>query len=226
MFLEQMYRSQHGPWIGLTRPSARTAKTFAEIQSGLDVTYAAIGQSANGRPAGYNVDHYRILLGAGRQTYLAARDVLAAWGQIPSQWMEIDQSPQPPRVGGLVVSVTRYSRLWWLNACRVVDVRDVGDHVVEGREHRYEVAYGTLPGHVETGEERFSVIMDADQRVWYEIRAFSRPYFWLARLAYPLSRRLQRRFVSDSLRQVSALVRQRVESADAAAERLTVGSAS
>ena len=56
------------------------------------------------------------------------------------------------------------------------------------------VAYGTLPGHLETGEERFLIEMDERGVVWYDILAFSRPRRFLVRLGYPYVRRLQKRF--------------------------------
>jgi uncharacterized protein (UPF0548 family) len=60
-------------------------------------------------------------------------------------------------------------------------------------------AYGTLPGHAESGEERFLVEWDrAGGDVWYDLLAFSRPRHVLARLGYPLARRLQNRFAKES----------------------------
>ena len=65
---------------------------------------------------------------------------------------------------------------------------------------RYGFAVGTLPGHVECGEERFTVEWQAaDDTVFYEVFAFSRPDHPLVRLAGPLARRIQRRFALDSL---------------------------
>ena len=63
---------------------------------------------------------------------------------------------------------------------------------------RFGFAYGTLPGHAERGEERFSVEYHAENdSVWYDLFAFSRPGP-LARLAYPFARSLQKRFARDS----------------------------
>jgi uncharacterized protein (UPF0548 family) len=59
---------------------------------------------------------------------------------------------------------------------------------------------GTLEHHVESGEELFQVIMAENGQVFYEIQAFSRPRFWMVRLAYPLARYFQRQFVKDSLK--------------------------
>ena len=44
-------------------------------------------------------------------------------------------------------------------------------------------SYGTLPGHPETGEERFTVRLDGDDTVWAEIRAFSCPGRWFTGIA-------------------------------------------
>jgi uncharacterized protein (UPF0548 family) len=64
---------------------------------------------------------------------------------------------------------------------------------------KFGFAYGTLPGHVESGEERFLIEWDrADDSVWYDILAFSRPNHILIRLGYPIVRRTQKRFGRDS----------------------------
>jgi uncharacterized protein (UPF0548 family) len=81
-----------------------------------------------------------------------------------------------------------------VNACRVVYVVDEG-----GPVQRFGFAYGTLPDHAESGEERFTVEWhEADDAVWYDILAFSRPQQLLARLGYPFARRLQKRFARGS----------------------------
>ena len=81
-----------------------------------------------------------------------------------------------------------------MNACRIVYVVDD-----EGPVQRFGFAYGTLPEHAESGEERFTVEWhEADDAVWYDIVAFSRPQQLLTRLAYALVRRLQKRFARDS----------------------------
>ncbi|MCW2737182.1 DUF1990 domain-containing protein [Nocardioides sp.] len=53
-------------------------------------------------------------------------------------------------------------------------------------------AYGTLPGHPESGEELFLVERTGEE-TWAEIRAFSRPGRWFTRLGGPVVRLLQTR---------------------------------
>jgi uncharacterized protein (UPF0548 family) len=57
-------------------------------------------------------------------------------------------------------------------------------------------AYGTLPGHPESGEEAFIVELRDDDSVWLTIRAFSRPAAAWLWLGYPILRLLQAIFTS------------------------------
>jgi uncharacterized protein (UPF0548 family) len=98
--------------------------------------------------------------------------------------------------------MARLFGLWTVNMCRIVRTTDE-----DGPVASFGLAYGTLVGHAETGEERFRVEWDhADDSVWYEIRAVSKPGSWLTRLGYPLTRRLQRRFGRDSMRAMTECV--------------------
>ena len=104
-------------------------------------------------------------------------------------------SPETPiQTGEVVAVIARNLGLWWLNACRIVYVLDE-----PGSVSRYGFAYGTLPDHAGTAEERFLVEWDlASGEVWYDIPAFSRPHLVITRLGYPYMRRVQKRFGRES----------------------------
>jgi uncharacterized protein (UPF0548 family) len=69
--------------------------------------------------------------------------------------------------------------------CRVVQV------TVE--PNRRGFAYGSLPGHAVSGEEMFGVRYDpADDGVYSEVVAFSRPATWWRRLGAPVLAVIQR----------------------------------
>ena len=57
-------------------------------------------------------------------------------------------------------------------------------------------AYGSLPGHPESGEEAFIVELRDDESVWLTIRAFSRPAAAWLWLGYPVLRLMQAIFTS------------------------------
>ena len=178
----------------LRKPSASAVCQFLTEQSRLNLTYPAVGATAAAPPPGYVVDHTRVSLGEGEGVFRAASAALGRWEQFRLGWVEAWPPGHADRGGEVVAVVARALGLWWLNACRVVYVVDES-----GPACRFGFAYGTLPGHAESGEERFLVEWDrADGGVWYDILAFSRPRHPLARLGYPLARRMQRRFGRDS----------------------------
>ncbi|HET6576373.1 MAG TPA: DUF1990 domain-containing protein [Fimbriiglobus sp.] len=190
------------------KPSPSILDEFRSSQAKLDFTYPAVGATAATPPPGYVVDRTRIRLGDGEGVFLAARSALGRWEQFRLGWVEACPADTPLRVGEVVAVVARVLGVWWVNACRVVYAVDE-----DGPVSRFGFAYGTLPGHAESGEERFLVEWDrATDAVWYDILAFSRPHHLLARLGYPLTRWTQRRFGRDSaaamLRAVADVQRQ------------------
>lgn len=109
-------------------------------------------------------------------------------------WVSLHRFSTGTAAGENAAVLAGHLGLWWLNACRIVYVIDE-----DGRCKRFGFAYGTLTDHAESGEERFQVEWNGETgEVWYDILAFSRPNQFLARVGYPLARRLQRRFVVGS----------------------------
>jgi uncharacterized protein (UPF0548 family) len=188
----------------LRRPTAETIRVFLAAQAGLNLTYTAVGATATTPPAGYVVDHTRILLGEGERVFVAARAALERWQQFRLGWLEAVPEDTPMEEGQVVAILARSLGLWWLNACRIVAVVNE-----DGPVRRFGFAYGTLPDHAGSGEERFLVEWDrAAGGVWYDILAFSRPRHVLARLGYPSVRRVQKRFGRESAAALRAAVAQ------------------
>lgn len=173
--------------------SEQQIRAFLARQSEHPYSYREVGFSRSQTPVGYDLDHNRIQLGKGRAVFDTASLAVKYWQMFPRPWTEIHPAHTPIEVGSVVAVLARVFGLWWMNACRIVYVIDEIEPT-----RRFGFAYGTLPGHVECGEERFTIEWDHDDVVWYDVRAFSRPRYWLVRLGYPLARRLQRRFVSES----------------------------
>ncbi len=180
--------------LSLRRPSTEMIRDFLTSQSKLGFTYRAVGATASKPPAGYAVDHTRIKLGEGEEVFTKAKAALKRWEQFHLGWMEVWSPETPIQTGEVVAVIARNLGLWSLNASRIVYVVDEDEPI-----QRYGFAYGTLPDHAETGEERFLVERDrANGEVLYDILAFSRPQLLLAWLGYPYVRRVQKRFGRES----------------------------
>ena len=191
----------------LRRPSEESLQQFLDSQRGLAFTYKSVGGTAprGELPADFAVDELRVELGRGRELFNAARQGIEAWAQFDLGWCEAWPQETPIRVGEGVAVVARSMGLWWANAARIAYVVDVGAAEAGDESVKFGFAYGTLPGHVEMGEELFLVEWDrATDAVTYSILAFSRPRHPLARIGRPLVRRLQQRFREDS---AAAMVR-------------------
>ena len=151
--------------LSLRKPSVERLREFLAAQAKLDLTYPAVGATAAVPPAGYVVDRTRIKLGEGAGAFAAARAALGRWEQFRLGWVEAWPPEAPIQAGQVVAVVARLFGLWWLNACRIVYVVDE-----QGPVQRFGFAYGTLPGHAESGEERFTV-------EWHEAD-LSSPFRW------------------------------------------------
>ena len=178
----------------IRKPSAERIREFIATQSPLPFSYEAVGASQGDPPRGYVLDHNRVRLGSGRDLFQRAREAVRRWEMFRLSWVQLCWPDTPIRVGAVVAVLGRACGLWSLNACRIV-------YLIEqvGSLEKFGFAYGTLPDHMERGEERFSVEWHhADDSVWYDILAFSRPNKLVARMGYPIVRSLQKRFARES----------------------------
>ncbi|MEP6570551.1 MAG: DUF1990 domain-containing protein [Acidobacteriota bacterium] len=177
------------------KPSDGTIRQFISSQRDLPFTYREVGATQSETPpAGFTVDHNRIRLGDGEAAYQRAISALRSWKQFDLGWVKIVPPNIPVEIGSMVAVRAQTFGFWSLSACRVVYVIDDEEPV-----KRFGFAYGTLPNHVECGEERFTIEQLEDDSVWYDIYAFSHPQHPLVRLGLPLARRLQKRFARESL---------------------------
>ena len=179
----------------LQEPSTHVIARFISSEHDLPFSYREVGATrSEGAPTDYNIDHNRIRLGDGEDVYLRAVAALRSWKQFDLGWVTIVPPNTPVEVGRTVAVQARTFGFWSLSAARIVYViEDVAP------VKRFGFAYGTLPNHVECGEERFTIEQRKDGSVWYDIYAFSHPHHPLVRLGFFIARRLQQRFVRDSL---------------------------
>ena len=186
----------------LRQPTDQTIQRILDRQRELPLSYADVGASREGvAPPGYPVNAFRERIGTGQSTFARAVGALRHWRMYALDWTRFHGPATPPDVGTTAGVLARHLGVWSLNAIRVVYVIDDDADGVR----RSGFAIGTLPAHVERGEERFTVEWHRDDdTVWYDLFAFATPRHPLARAAYPLARRVQRRFAKESARAIEA----------------------
>ena len=179
----------------LREPLKEDVEWFLSSQSHLPFSYKEVGASRReSSPTGYVVDRYRAKLGEGPEAYERAKGALREWRQFDLGWIRLLPPKAPIEVGATVGVLAWHYGFWSLNTARIVYLIQES-----GEVKRFGFGYGTLPGHGERGEERFSVEWSRQNNtVHYDVFAFSRPKHPLAWLGYPFARMLQKRFARDS----------------------------
>ena len=147
----------------------------------LQLTYQEVGATAGPLPDGYHHVRKSAVIGHGRPRFEQAAARVMRWGMLRGAGVRVDASSEVAAVGSEVLV-----GLGPLHApCRVV--------YVIGEADRRGFAYGTLPGHPESGEELFAVRYDpATDEVNAEVVAFSRHATWWSRLGSPVTSLAQR----------------------------------
>ena len=182
------------PIFSIKKPSTEVARRLIAAQTDAPFSYEKVGATGDSPPAGFVVDHTRVRLGSGEVVFQAARAALLRWEQFQLGWVDVAFPETPLEPGKIAAVMGRGVGLWWLNLCRIVYVVDESGPIC-----KFGFAYGTLPYHVEKGEERFLLEWhQKDDSVWYDILAFSRSNHLFTKIGYPLVRRLQKKFGRDS----------------------------
>jgi uncharacterized protein (UPF0548 family) len=144
-------------------------------------TYAQVGATATALPQGYkHLLRTRVLDDV---EFDSAVERLMTW-QVHERAGLFVAASSKRAAPGTVVEMRMGSKRFGIRIpCRVA--------YVINEPARAGFAYGTLPGHPETGEELFTVRRDTDGNVTFTIAAFSNPATTLARTAGPVARWIQ-----------------------------------
>jgi uncharacterized protein (UPF0548 family) len=139
------------------------------------------------------------VIGHGEVTFAEARRAFAKWAMFNLGWVRV-ANPDARIVSGQLVAVEVESLgLWTVNLRRILEVIDT--------PRVFGFLYATTEMHVEEGEERFLLELDAESgAVAYKLEAVSRPRNTLARLGFPITRMFQRRFARDSHHKMRAAI--------------------
>lgn len=152
-----------------------------------EVTYAEVGATAGVLPAGYHHVVRRSDIGHGRDVFERCSLALMTWEVHRTAGLDVRASHSPAQRGAVVSQLIGVRGVGVVAPCKVVYVVD--------EPGRRGFAYGTLPGHPETGEEAFVVSLQNSDSVVLEITAFIRPASLVGRLGGPVARVVQDRIL-------------------------------
>jgi uncharacterized protein (UPF0548 family) len=163
----------------LTTMPDRTRNRLADAA----LTYSEVGATVSELPTGYHHLRRRVLIGRGQQAFADAVADVASWQVQLRAGLTVTASAPNAIPGAVAVLGLGVGPLRLGAPCRVVYT------VAEPRRRGF--AYGTLPGHPESGEEAFIVEYHGDDSVSFTITAFSKPSTVIAKIAGPAGRLIQ-----------------------------------
>ena len=168
--------------LGRLGPHERD-RLLAEARAG-QPTYDHIGSTLDSHsPDADPIREYHVDVGRGPVAFELAREGLRSWVTHTGINAVIEPAGQRVALGTTVLVVLRLGPIYVVAPDRVMRVID--------EPRRFAYAYGTLPGHPESGEESFTVEELDDGIVRATIRVQARPATLPARAAAPLVRLLQ-----------------------------------
>ncbi len=153
-------------------------------------TYPEVGRTAGELPSGYTAFSRTSTLST--RDFGAATAALLGWQLQLRSGLKVAASSAQVAVDAVVVLRLGLGPVGVNAPCRVVYTVD--------EPARQGFAYGTLPGHPESGEEAFVLELHGDGRITLTITAFSRPATALTRLVGPVGRAVQRAMTNRYLR--------------------------
>jgi uncharacterized protein (UPF0548 family) len=193
-----MKNMRRGP-LGLHAFDDAGLKQLLNEQSTLDVTYLPVGITDHQPPInGYHFVRGTTQLGEGREIFERGVRCLQEWRVHERVGLSVTSDRPDLEQGSNVVCQMRIVGLNVTIACRVVKIFD--------DEGQWGFAYGTLPHHVEQGEELFLVERRSDGTVHFSVSAFSRPRHPLVKVGAPVARAVQRVITTRYLRAMKELM--------------------
>ena len=180
------------------KPTEAELNSFFLEQSKLDVCYSGVEMTRLGKsgPAQYRRHVADVVLGCGKNTFDDAVQHMKEWHHFALSWILLFPAKPTIAPNTTLLVCANHRWLWSVNACRIIYIIDESSE----SKKRFGFAYGTLPGHVEQGEERFLIEWDAESDlVRYEILAYSRPNHPLVSVLWPVGVLIQDHFRKESL---------------------------
>lgn len=192
-------------FLSWTRPSPKDQKdcinksgTFnydSNYRGGTAKSLSMLKEDTELSKDGFVINHSKILVGSGSDAYEKGKTALQTWRHFGLSWAFVD--PKTPIEDRVKFCVCVKEFVPWLRMpLQIV-------YANETRSNKTAVASfgfggGTLTGHLLSGEERFSIEMDKDKQVWYEILSFSKPAHPLSVIGYPYVFLRQKYFAHQS----------------------------
>ncbi|RLN40862.1 hypothetical protein C2845_PM01G01580 [Panicum miliaceum] len=195
-----------GLFLSLGRPTQEQQKSCIAEAGGFnydaDLCGAARPNSETSDKAimerGFFVNRSRVLIGSGADTFVQAKSALLSWRHLSLGWATVEPETAVKEGTRFCICYKEVIPFPWVMLPLQIAYVMHNKPMSKGGGSMFALGSGTLQGHVLGGEERFSVEVDEEGRVWYEVVSLSKPAHILATLCYPYVQLRQKHFARQS----------------------------
>jgi uncharacterized protein (UPF0548 family) len=190
----------HSPfWF--RRPNEEQLEEVLAAQSKRSVTYGSSDLVRAETPRGFRETGGLVTLGHGQRVFDRAIANIKNWSVHERAGLNVTPPRSEVRESSDVILLMKLLVGYVTVSCRVVSITESKD--------QWGFNYGTLPHHVERGEESFTVARAPDDTVTFAVRAMSRPAHFLTKMGAPVARIIQRKATDRYLQAMVDLVQER-----------------
>jgi uncharacterized protein (UPF0548 family) len=190
----------HGPFW-LRRPNEQKLESVLAAQSKFAVAYAPSGLFKRAQTLwGFKETGGSVVVGHGQSVFDNATQNIKRWRVHERAGLTVTPHGAEVRESTDVILLMKLLIGYVSVSCRVVSVTQSKD--------QWGFTYGTLPHHVERGEELFLVALAPGGAVTFTVRAMSRPGHFLTKVGAPVAQRIQRKATDKYLQAMVDLVKE------------------
>ena len=180
------------------KPTDDVIRGYLNQCQDIDFNYAYVGCTSDlidrgNAPPGFRLDRYSIVLGEGEDIFDLGSQAICKWEMFNHAMATLKWHDTPIQSGNMVAVLFKVLSQWTANPARIVYTLNAERE--GGKYRQFGFAYGTVPGHIEKGEECFQVDWDQESDiVRFRITVISRPGSILSLLGKPIVNFQQKRF--------------------------------
>ncbi|KAL9256927.1 RNA-binding protein CP29B, chloroplastic-like protein [Drosera capensis] len=196
-----LIKARGQPWLSEAR--AGTFNYDENFKGATARPVASLEEDKQLKEAGFALNHARVVVGSGMETFEKGKAALQTWSLTGLLLTPIKTGVK------FCVCVNEFLP-WLMMPLQIAYV----DEDKSAKKASFSYGNGTLQGHLlvsphpltiydhQAGEERFSLELEENDQVWYEILSFSKPAHLLSFIGYPYILHRQKCFTKESTKAV------------------------
>jgi hypothetical protein len=118
-----------------SEPSDVQIENFLAEQKDLPFSYGEVGASKGAIPSDYPINHHRVQLDNGENTFVRSKNAIQNWTMYKLEWTRLYPSDTPVVAREVVCVIVNHGFCWSLNPCRIVYTLEEKERLSDSVSH-------------------------------------------------------------------------------------------